>query len=84
MTTRLDSYVHVTTLGGVGCEHVWEPEQGECGVYRCECGASGYRSRRGIRAHRKPLERLEQPDVLEMADECVEGGGRVSRKRGAE
>jgi hypothetical protein len=32
--------------------HAWQPIEGECAKYACECGATGYRSRTGIQEHK--------------------------------
>jgi hypothetical protein len=65
-------------------EHAWEPWPGECGVYRCACGASGYRQAGEVRAHRKTWEPREAPSVRQVGDEEIQGGARVAPKKGAE
>jgi hypothetical protein len=49
------------------CDHDWEPVPGKRALYRCPCGASGYRAKDGIREHAR------QPDIRHHAEGQVIG-----------
>lgn len=80
------------TASDSGHEHTFTPVEGEMGLYRCACGATGYRASDGLRAHVKPRTVREQPSVrlaegtsaLAGSDWHAPGGSWVEPKKGAE
>lgn len=64
--------------------HTFEPWEGEMGVYRCACGASGYRRDGEVVAHKKQWTRHGAPSVRPVGDEAIDGGARVAPKKGTE
>lgn len=64
-----------------GHEHTFEPWPGECGVYRCTCGASGYRRDGAVVPHKKPWTQREAPSAR-PSEASAEGW--VEPKKGAE
>jgi hypothetical protein len=66
-----------TEVVRVFCLHVWSPVDGVCGLYRCSCGASGWRSLYdgAIRPHTRP-----HPErVRATRRPSTAGGGAVPR-----
>ncbi len=72
----------------VAHEHDFQPYPGERGVYLCECGATGYRSKRTgeVVAHRERRELEPEPTVGLGGEEleAIEGGYRKRPKGGGE